>query len=83
MSALYLTAKQFLQQHPGAGKGLLARHLGIKTPAARRLIERYRGETQGHSPDPQYQAVLQLKTAQPDWGCERIAQHLGLTVDRA
>ena len=35
---LYQQAKQFLQQHPGAGKGLLAQHLGIKTPAARRLI---------------------------------------------
>lgn len=80
---LYQQAKQYLQQHPGAGKGLLARHLGIKTPAARRLIERYRGETQGHSPHPDYQRVLALKTQQPQLGSHAIAKQLGLTVDMA
>jgi len=80
---LYQQAKPFLQQHPGAGKGLLARHLGIKTPAARRLIERYRGETQGHSPHPDYQRVLALKTQHPQLGSHAIAKQLGLTVDKA
>lgn len=83
MSALYLTAKQFLQQHPGAGKGLLARHLGIKTPAARRLIERYRGETQGHNPDAEYQRVLALKLQHPQLGGHALAKQLGITVDKA
>ncbi|MEQ2006984.1 MAG: hypothetical protein ABMA26_09300 [Limisphaerales bacterium] len=83
MSQLYLTAKQFLQQHPGAGKGLLARHLGIKTPAARRLIERYRGETQGHNPDAEYQRVLALKLQHPQLGSHALAKQLGITVDKA
>ena len=80
---LYQQAKQFLQQHPGAGKGLLAQHLGIKTPAARRLIERYRGETQGHSPHADYQQVLALKLKSPQIGSHAIAKALGITVDKA
>lgn len=80
---LYQQAKQFLQQHPGACKGLLAQHLGIKTPAARRLIERYRGETQGHSPHADYQQVLALKLKNPQLGSHAIAKQLGITVDKA
>ncbi|KAF0178525.1 MAG: Icc family phosphohydrolase phage protein [Limisphaerales bacterium] len=83
MSQLYPTAKQFLQLHPTAGKGRLAAHLNIKTPSARRLIERYRGETQGHGTDPDYFRVRQLKQAQPQLGAHGVAARLALTVDKA
>ena len=80
---LYLQARQLLLQNPHLGKTRLAQALGLKTPAARRMMERYRGETQGHSADPQYQAVLQLKTQQPTLGGHAIALRLGITVDKA
>ncbi len=80
---LYLQARQLLLQNPNLGKTRLAQALGLKTPAARRMMERFRGETQGHSADPQYQAVLQLKTQQPTLGGHAIALRLGITVDKA
>jgi hypothetical protein len=80
---LYARAKQILSGSPIMGKGKLARLLGIKTPTSRRLIERWRGETQGHSTDPNYVRVHQLKTAHPDWGAVKIAQALSLTLDHA
>ena len=83
MSPHYPKAQQFLQQHPTAGKGRLAHHLGIRTPAARLLIERHRGETQGHRTDPDYQRVRQAKSAQPNLGSHGLARQLGLTVDKA
>src|ERR1035438_954617 len=57
--------------------------LGVKTPTSRKLIHRYRGETQGHSEDPVYQRFRQLKEANPDWGAGRMAQELGITKDHA
>src|ERR1039458_7906434 len=79
---LYGQARPFLQATPTMGKGKLAKLLGIKTPTARRLIERYRGETQGpnHS-NPDYVRVEQLKQQQPSWGARKIAQGLGMTED--
>jgi hypothetical protein len=78
---LYAQAKQLIQ--PGMGKQKLANLLGIKTPSARRLIERFRGETQGHSSDPVYRQVQRLKTEHPQWGPWRISQALGITPDKA
>ncbi|MCX6929105.1 MAG: hypothetical protein NT154_38700 [Verrucomicrobia bacterium] len=81
---LYGQARQLLQAAPGIGKGKLAKSLGIKTPTARRLIERYRGETQGHNTaHPDYVRVLQLKQQHPDWGAVKVAQALGMTLDHA
>jgi len=51
---LYSEARRILQANPGMGKGKLAHLLGIKTPTSRRLLERYRGETEGHGTHPDY-----------------------------
>jgi hypothetical protein len=80
---LYAKARQMLSADPTLGKKRLADQLGIKTPSSRRLIERWRGETQGHSNHPDYQRVLQLKTQHPDWGAVKVSQALGLTIDHA
>jgi len=65
------------------GKKRLADRLGVKTPTSRRLIWRFRGETQGHSSDPVYQNVRKVKEANPDWGPRRIAQELHISEDHA
>ena len=65
------------------GKQRLADRLGVRTPTSRRLLHRFRGETQGHSNDPAYQKVRKLKDANPEWGAGRIAEKLGITVDHA
>ncbi|HXP60431.1 MAG TPA: hypothetical protein VN829_08070 [Dongiaceae bacterium] len=80
---LYGRAREILRAEPTMGKGRLAKMLGVKTPCSRRLIHRFRGETQGHSNDPVYAQVRQLKEANPEWGAGRIAQELHLTVDHA
>jgi hypothetical protein len=80
---LYLRAREILRAEPGMGKKRLAMRLGVKTPTSRRFMERFRGETQGHSSDPMYQRVRQLKEAQPDWGAVRIATELSITKDHA
>ena len=79
---LYDQAVLQLQQNPHLGKGLLARHLGVKTPTARRLIERYRGETTGHSQAPDYLQVRQHKLAHPEWSAATISAASGLTRDK-
>ena len=81
--SLYERARQILQGEPEMGKARLAAHLGIKTPTSRRLLHRFRGETQGHSQDPVYQRVRTLKDQNPDWGASKIADKLGITVDHA
>ena len=58
---LYAQARQILQAQPEIGKARLAALLGVKTPTSRRLRERWRGETQGHSTHPDYVRVQQLK----------------------
>ncbi len=80
---LYAQTVPILRANPTMGKKKLAHQLGIKTPTARRLIERYRGETQGHGTHPDYLRVQQLKGQHPEWGAVRIAQQLGLTLDHA
>lgn len=65
------------------GKARLAALLGVKTPTSRRLRERWRGETQGHSTHPDYVRVRKLKEMHPDWGAVKVAQGLGLTIDHA
>lgn len=81
---LYAQASQLLQANPGMGKGKLAKSLAIKTPTARRLIERYRGQTQGpNRANPDYVRVEQLKQQNPNWGPRKIAQALGMTEDHA
>jgi hypothetical protein len=64
------------------GKQRLANRLGVKTPTSRRFLWRFRGETQGHSPDPEYQSVRKLKEANPDWAVGRIAKTLTISEDR-
>jgi len=81
--SLYERARQILQGEPEMGKQRLADRLGVRTPTSRRLLHRFRGETQGHSNDPAYQKVRKLKDANPDWGAGRIADQLGITVDHA
>jgi len=80
---LYLRAKTAIATDPTIGKKRLADILGVKTPTSRRLLERYRGETQGHSTHPDYQRVLQLKSQHPDWGAVKVSEALGLTIDHA
>jgi hypothetical protein len=80
---LYEQARQILMANPGIGKNRLGAMLGIKTPSSRLRIVRYRGETEGHSPHPDYVRVRQLKELHPDWSTPKIAQTAGLTVDHA
>ena len=80
---LYERARDLLRAHPGLGKQRLANMLGVKTPTSRKLMHRYRGETEGHPDDPVYQRFRQLKEANPDWGAGRMAQELGITKDHA
>jgi len=80
---LYLKARGILRGEPAMGKKRLADRLGVKTPTSRRLIWRFRGETQGHSTDPVYQNVRKLKEANLDWGPRRIAQELHISEDHA
>ena len=81
--SLYERARQILQGEPGMGKQRLADRLGVRTPTSRRLLHRFRGETQGHSNDPAYQKVRKLKDEYPEWGASRIADKLGITIDHA
>ena len=81
--SLYERARQILQGEPGMGKQRLADRLGVRTPTSRRLLHRFRGETQGHSNDPTYQKVRKLKDEYPEWGASRTADKLGITVDHA
>ena len=78
---LYERAKQILATNPGIGKNRLGLMLGIKAPSSRLRIVRYRGETEGHSNDPDYVRVRQLKEQHPDWSTLKIAYTVGLTVD--
>lgn len=80
---LYAAARAALALDPAMGKKRLAVKLGVKTPTSRRLLARYRGETQGHGTDPDYVRVLQLKQQHPDWGATRLAQQLGISLDHA
>ena len=80
---IYEQAREILRGEPTMGKKRLADRLGVKTPTSRRLLWRFRGETEGHSPDPGYQSVRQLKDANPEWGPGRIAQALRISEDRA
>jgi hypothetical protein len=80
---IYPKAREILRGEPTMGKKRLAVKLGVKTPTSRRLMERFRGETQGHNNDPVYQRVRKLKEAQPDWGAGRISQELNISEDHA
>jgi hypothetical protein len=79
---LYSRAREILLAEPTMGKKRLADRLCVRTPMARGLLWRFRGETQGHSPEPVYQRVRKLKEANPDWGAGRIAQALRISEDR-
>jgi hypothetical protein len=46
-------------------------------------MERFRGETQGHSNDPVYQQVRRLKEAQPNWGAVQTSRELHISEDLA
>ncbi len=80
---IYAKAREILLAEPTMGKKRLAVKLGVKTPTSRRLMERFRGETQGHNNDSVYQRVRQLKEGQTDWGAGRIAQALNISEDHA
>jgi hypothetical protein len=64
------------------GKKRLADRLGVKTPTSRRFLWRFRGETQGHSADPEYQRVRDVKETHPEWTVGQIAQALHTSADR-
>ena len=59
------------------GKQRLADRLGVRTPTSRRLLHRFRGETQGHSNDPAYQKVRKLKDAISGVGREPDRRQVG------
>lgn len=80
---LYEQARKILAANPGIGKSKLGQLLGIKAPSARRRIERFRGETQGHSEHPDYLRVRALKDQNPDWGAAKIAALLNISADHA
>jgi hypothetical protein len=79
---LYSRACEILRAEPAMGKKRLADRLGVKTPTSRRLLWRFRGETQGHSPDPEYQRVREMKETHPEWTVGQIAQALHTSADR-
>ena len=81
--SFYTRAKGLLDAQPRLGKKKLARLLQAHQGHARRLLERWRGETQGPGNNPEYLSVEQVKRAHPRWGAHRIAHALGLTLDRA
>lgn len=80
---IYISAKEVLLHDRDIGKQRLARQLGINNPSARRLLARFRGETQGHSHDPVYQRVRDLKEQQPNSGAGSIARELHISEDNA
>lgn len=80
---LYEQARRLLTANPSLGKTKLGLMLGIKAPSSRRRIERFRGETQGHSSHPDYLRVRALKDANPEWGAVKMAIELGISVDHA
>ena len=81
--SLYERARKLLRSHPGLGKKRLADMLGVKTPTSRKLMHRYRGETEGHASEPVYQRFLKLKETNLDWGAGRMAHELQITKDHA
>jgi hypothetical protein len=83
MSDLYEKARDLLRAQPQLGKNRLGAMLGVKAPTARRLRERFRGETLGHSHDPDYQCLRALKEQHPDWGAVRLASELAISLDHA
>jgi hypothetical protein len=80
---LYEEARRIIIANPDIGKKRLGVLLGIRAPSARRRIERYRGETQGHSTNTDYIKVRQLKDAHPEWGPAKMAEELGMSMDHA
>lgn len=80
---IYLLAREILRGEPNMGKKRLADRLGVKTPTSRRLLWRFRGETEGHCDEPVYQKACKMKEANPDWGARRIARELHISVDHA
>jgi len=83
MSDLYEKARDLLRAQPQLGKNRLGAMLGVKAPTARRLRERFRGETLGHSHDPDYQRLRALKEQHPEWGAVRLASELAISLDHA
>jgi hypothetical protein len=79
---LYPLAREILLAEPTLGKKPLAKRLGVATPTSRRLLWRFHGETQGHSPHPEYQRVRKLRETHPDWTQEQIAKAMHTSVDR-
>lgn len=80
---LYEQARTILKANPGLGKKKLGLLLGIKAPSSRRRIERFRGETEGHSTHPDYVRVRALKAQHPNWGAVKVAAALGISIDHA
>jgi len=82
IDAVYARARQLLDAQPTLGKKKLAQLLPTHLGNARRLLERWRGETHGPGAHPEYLALEQIKRAHPEWGSHRLGQALGLTRDR-
>ncbi len=78
---LYNRVKELIKK--GAGPAKIAEAHGLSEPTARRLIERWHGEAEGHSNHPTYSAVRKLKEQFPQWGSRRVAHALGITIDEA
>lgn len=83
LDPLYEMAKKILATDPCIGKNKLGKILGVKAPSSRLRIVRYRGETEGHSTDPDYLRVREIKEQHPDWSAATIAQTLGISIDHA
>jgi transposase len=60
------------------GSHRLARLLRCTQSTARRLRQKYWGETRGHAKDPVYVDIVNMREAHPTWGPEMIGKALGL-----
>lgn len=78
---LYGKARQILQANPRITNDALGDLLGIPGRSARRRIARFRGETEGHSGNPDYVRVRLLMEQRPEWGLHAIARNLGLNEE--
>lgn len=77
----YERAKALLLQNPTMGKAKLAAALYVKTPTSRRLLHRFRGETQGSSTDAGYCRVASIEVQNPGWSASKTAAASGLTIN--
>ena len=84
---IYLLARAVIEERPGIGKERLATLLGVVPNTSAKLLARFQGETNGHSPEPEYQKLVQLKREQGKLNDHQTLKELvsqtGIDLDRA